>query len=360
MGGGKIALAGLNWAIPVGISFFTFQAVGYLLDVYHRRIKAEQSLLDYTLFVCFFPQILSGPISKATELLPQIKRPHPFVYAQGVAGLRVLLWGMFIKIVVADRLGLYVDTVYANYVHYSGVTCLVAALFYAFQIYADFCGYSLMAMGIARTLGFEVVNNFQRPYFSVSVTDFWRRWHISLSRWLRDYVYIPMGGSRCSRWHNYWNILVTFLVSGIWHGANSTFIVWGCLHGVAQIIEKALGLQHMESRNAAVRVVRIGCTFVLVAAAWMFFRMPTIDGAFDFFARMATSFNSGEVLHDQQTSIAIGLPILLFKDLRDEFFPSRLRWLDSPVCRRAIYLMLFALIIFMGVLDGGQFIYVNF
>lgn len=171
----KFALPGLNWAVPVGISFFTFQAVGYMLDVYHGRVKAEKNLLDYVLFVSFFPQVTSGPISTAEELMPQIKATHKFDYEQGKQGLKYLLWGMFIKLVIADRLGLFVDTVYANYVHYSGVTCFVASVFYTLQIYCDFAGYSLMAIGIARTLGFNLINNFRRPYLAVSITDFWKK-----------------------------------------------------------------------------------------------------------------------------------------------------------------------------------------
>lgn len=220
----RFSLPGLNWAIPLGISFFTFQAIGYLWDVYYRRMSAEKSFIDYMLFISFFPQIASGPISKASELLPQIKNTRPFDYSQAVEGLKLLLWGMFFKVVVADRLGLYVDTVYKDYEHYSGLTCLVASLFYSIQIYGDFAGYSWMAIGIARILGFDLINNFKRPYFSTSVTDFWRRWHISLSRWLKDYVYIPLGGSRCSKLRNYWNILITFLVSGIWHGATGLLL----------------------------------------------------------------------------------------------------------------------------------------
>ena len=263
----RYELHGLNWAIPVGISFFTFQAVGYLFDVYYQRIKAEKSIVDYTLFVCFFPQIFSGPISKANELLPQIKEEHKFNYQQGVQGLKFLLWGMFLKLVLADRLGLYVDKVAASYEMYSGGTCVLSAIFYSLQIYGDFAGYSLMAIGVAKTLGFNLINNFNRPYFSVSITDFWRRWHISLSRWLKDYVYIPLGGSRCSKLRNYWNIFVTFLVSGIWHGANWTFIVWGLIHGFAQIIEKALGWNNKESKGF-VKLFRIFGTFVLVTVAF--------------------------------------------------------------------------------------------
>lgn len=176
----RFSLPGLNWAIPVGISFFTFQAEGYMLDVYHKRIEPERNIVDYILFVSFFPQVTSGPISKADELLPQIKNPHKFDYEQGKQGLKWLLWGMFIKLVIADRLGMFVDTVYANYIHYNGTTCFVASIFYTLQIYCDFAGYSLMAIGIAATLGFNLINNFKRPYLAVSVTDFWKRWHISL------------------------------------------------------------------------------------------------------------------------------------------------------------------------------------
>lgn len=356
----RFELPGLNWAVPVGISFFTFQSVGYLMDVHYRRIEAEHSLSDYFLFVSFFPQIASGPISKACELLPQIRHPHPFCRAQSVAGLKLLLWGMFLKLAVADRLGLYVNEVYANYEHYSGAVCLLSAFFYAMQIYADFCGYSLMAVGIGKLLGFDLVNNFRRPYFSVSVTDFWRRWHISLSRWLRDYVYIPLGGSRCSKARCYWNIFVTFLVSGIWHGANWTFIVWGMMHGAAQVLEKMLGMQRCEDKNAFVRSVRMAFTFLLVCVAWVFFRMDTIDDACGFLAHTVGHFSDGLVLTHQRMSILATLPILLFKDFRDEFFPQRLAILRTRLVRRALYLLLFLLIIAVGVLDSGQFIYVNF
>ena len=356
----NIGLPGLNWAIPIGISFFTFQAVGYLLDVYYGRIKAEKSFTDYMLFVSFFPQVASGPISKADELLPQIKQPKPFVYAQGVTGLKLLLWGMFLKLAVADRLGLYVDQVYANYQHYSGECLLLTTVFYSLQIYADFAGYSFMAMGIAKTLGYDLINNFNRPYFSCSVTDFWRRWHISLSRWLKAYVYIHMGGSRCSKLRNYWNILVTFLVSGIWHGANWTFIVWGAFHGLCQIIEKALGLQKNNSTNCWVMCVRIVVTFVIINTAWIFFRMPTLSDAVSIIARMCTSFGQGEFLTYQLTSLRVVIPVLIFKDVYDEFLPNRFRVLRSSLVRRTCYVILFCLILFLGVLDSSQFIYVNF
>ena len=356
----RYELHGLNWAIPVGISFFTFQAVGYLFDVYYQRIKAEKSIVDYTLFVCFFPQIFSGPISKANELLPQIKEEHKFNYQQGVQGLKFLLWGMFLKLVLADRLGLYVDKVAASYEMYSGGTCVLSAIFYSLQIYGDFAGYSLMAIGVAKTLGFNLINNFNRPYFSVSITDFWRRWHISLSRWLKDYVYIPLGGSRCSKLRNYWNIFVTFLVSGIWHGANWTFIVWGLIHGFAQIIEKTLGWNNKESKGF-VKLLRILGTFVLVTVAWIFFRMPTLSDAVLFIKHGVTDFGSPEVLSITNFAIYLmAIALVVFKETREEFFPTKLRFLNNRYVRWTEYVVVFSLILLCGALDSGSFIYGSF
>lgn len=360
-----LALPGLNWAIPVGISFFSFQAVGYMLDVYHGRVKAEKNLLDYVLFVSFFPQVTSGPISTAEELMPQIKAIQKFNYKQGVLGLKWLLWGMFIKLVVADRLGMFVDTVYGNYIHYNGTACFAASIFYTIQIYCDFAGYSLMAIGIAATLGFNLINNFKRPYFAISITDFWKRWHISLTRWLTRHVYITMGGNRCSKLRQYLNIMVTFLVSGIWHGANWTFIFWGVMHGVLQIFEKALGWQKYEGKNWGVRAARMVVTFLLVNFAWVFFRMPTIVDAFAVIGKMFTNPGVFDIREGFGTAAGvmmalIGLSVLIFKDVREEFFSSRIKWLNNPVVRMACYVIVFCMIISIGVLDSSQFIYVNF
>ena len=359
----KFALPGLDWAVPVGISFFTFQALGYMLDVYHEKVKAEKNLLDYVLFVSFFPQVISGPISTAEELIPQIKATHKFDYEQGKQGLKQLLRGMFIKLVIADRLGLFVDTVYANYIHYNGATCFVASVFYTLQIYCDFAGYSLMAIGIARTLGFNLIDNFRRPYLVTSITDFWKRWHISLTRWLTRQVYIPLGGSRCSKARTYWNIFVTFLVSGIWHGANWTFIFWGVMHGVLQIIEKALGWQKYEGHNWAVKSARIIVTFLLVNFAWVFFRMPNIGDAFAVIGKMFMDVGMPDVSDlggSALLMLTMGLVILFFKDLRDEFFKSKFAFLETKVVRWTIYVVLFCMILNFGVHDGGQFIYVSF
>lgn len=356
-------MPGLNWAVPVGISFFTFQAVGYMLDVYHGRVKAEKNLLDYVLFVSFFPQVTSGPISTAEELMPQIKTTHIFNYEQGKQGLKWLLWGMFIKLVIADRLGLFVDTVYANFIHYNGTTCFAASIFYTIQIYCDFAGYSLMAIGIARTLGFNLIDNFRRPYLAVSITDFWKRWHISLTRWLTRQVYIPLGGSRCSKPRTYLNIIITFLVSGIWHGANWTFIFWGLMHGVLQVIEKALGWQKYDGKNGFVKAVRIVVTFLLVSFAWVFFRMPNIEDSFRIIGKMFMDYGfpdfsglGGAVLVLLFTSISM----LFFKDFREEFFANKMQFIDAKVIRWMVYVVLFCMVLTFGVLDGGQFIYVSF
>lgn len=356
----KYELSGLNWAIPVGISFYTFQAIGYLFDVYYKRIHAEKSIVDYTLFVCFFPQIFSGPISKAGELLPQIKIARRFDYQRGVQGLKFLLWGMFLKLVLADRLGLYVDMVVADYGMYNGGTCMLSAVFYSLQIYGDFAGYSLMAIGVAKTLGFDLINNFNRPYFSVSITDFWRRWHISLSRWLKDYVYIPLGGSRCSKFRNYWNIFVTFLVSGIWHGANWTFIVWGLIHGFAQIIEKALGLNKKEAKGF-VRLIRIVATFAIVTLAWVFFRMPTLGDTIQYISHSLRGISMPEILSVTNFAIYVmAITIVLFKETREEFFPNCFRFLDNRYVCWAEYVVIFCLILLCGALDSGSFIYGSF
>lgn len=351
------SMPGLNWAIPVGISFFTFQAVGYFFDVYYNKVRAEKSFTDYVLFVSFFPHVASGPISKASELLPQIKNPKPFNYGQGVAGLKLLLWGMFLKTVIADRLGIFVNLIYGNYATMSGNECLLGSFFYSMQIYTDFAGYSFMAIGIAKLLGYNLINNFKRPYFSVSITDFWRRWHISLSRWLKDYVYIPLGGSRCGRFRNYLNILITFLVSGIWHGASWTFIVWGMLHGIAQIVEKALHLQKCETKSIWVRLSRIFITFVFVNTFWIYFRMATITDAHSFIFNIIGNFSGS--INWGQYKYAVFLLIPIAKSIHDEFFPSRL-FLCNRILRWSAYVSLFVMIILFGVLSSGQFIYVNF
>ena len=362
--GFRFELPGLNWAIPIGISFFSFQAIGYLLDVYHNRIKAEHNIIDYTLFVSFFPQITSGPISKAEDLIPQLKNLKPFEYAKAASGIKFLLWGMFLKVVVADRLGIFVNTVYENYQFYSGIDCFIASVFYSIQIYGDFAGYSLMALGIAKCLGIDLINNFERPYLATSITSFWKRWHISLTQWLTRQIYIPLGGSRTSKIKTYRNILITFIVSGIWHGANWTFIIWGAFHGIIQIIEKALSIQKETHKNKLIAIIRIIITFLLVNFAWIIFRIPSIDETWDIITKIFTSF-SGDILANTNNSdkllMLTGILILLIKEITEEFFNGEKLWSRINFGGRfIIYSILFIMIISIGVLDSGQFIYVSF
>ena len=362
-------IPGLNWAIPVGISFFTFQALGYYLDVYRGKERAERSFSDYVLFCSFFPQIASGPISTASELMPQIKNEKKFVFNHGVEGLKYVLWGIVLKCVFADRLGLYVDTVFGNYDHFSGMNCALAAFFFTLQIYGDFAGYSLMAIGIAKTLGFHLVNNFNRPYFADSVTTFWRRWHISLTRWLTTHVYIPLGGSHCSKPRQYANIMTTFLVSGLWHGANYTFILWGGMHGVAQIAEKSLGIdpkgKHANKKwLLKMKPLRIIVTFIFVTIAWIFFRMPTLTDAWNLITRIFSDHTSQSFMYKATNTDKLltffAIMLVFMAELRAEYLKEKFKWLDNSWARWMIYISLFVIILILGVLDSGSFIYVNF
>lgn len=357
----QIGLPGLNWAIPIGISFFTFQALGYLFDVYYKKIKAEKNWWDYMLFICFFPQIASGPISKAKDLLPQIKETRRFNYEKAVEGCKWLLWGMFLKIVVADRIGTLVDTILPNYMYLNGTTCLIGAILYSFQIYGDFAGYSFMAIGVGKLMGFDLINNFQRPYFAPTITEFWKRWHISLTKWLTDYVYIPLGGNRCSKIKMYTNILITFLISGIWHGANWTYIIWGFMHGIIQSFEKAFGIQ--KCTGGRLKPLRILFTFILVTIAWIFFRMPTINEAWEVIFKIFTDYGHISLKSSNTDNLLIVMALLtvLVKEWFEEYNNSiTLINNKCTIIRWITYITLISIILLCGVFDAGSFIYVNF
>lgn len=285
----SLAAPHLRLALPVGISFFTFKTISYLADVHRGTLPPERNPLRLTAYISFFPQILAGPIERAGNFLPQLDRRRTFDYSRVTDGLALMLWGLFKKAVIADRLAVMVNQVYMEPTGFSGLPLIVATYAYAFQIYCDFSGYSDMAIGAARVLGFTTMRNFDRPYESASVGEFWRRWHLSLSTWFRDYVYIPLGGSRVPRitWGR--NVLVVFLLSGLWHGSYWTFIIWGALHGLYLIGERVL-LNPLESRFAErfgegrlsrlVGPLKVVLTFHLVAFAWIFFRAKTVSDAF--------------------------------------------------------------------------------
>ena len=276
-----IRIPRLDVLLPVGISFYTFQSLSYVIDVYRGKEKAERNLGVYATFVSFFPQLVAGPIERTGNLLPQITSEKRFDYTSAAYGVRLILWGLYKKMVIADNLAVYVDRVYGNVQGYPGGSLLLAALFFSIQIYCDFSGYSDIARGSAKLLGIDLMENFRSPYFSSGIREFWSRWHISLSTWFRDYVYIPLGGNRVSKFRRAVNTLATFLVSGLWHGANITYVVWGGIHGLGQVIENALGLNKKGKREPGKlrRILGVPVVFVLVTLAWVFFRAKTLPDA---------------------------------------------------------------------------------
>lgn len=265
----------LKFLLPVGISFYTFQTLSYVIDVYNGSVKAEKHLGVYATFVSFFPQLVAGPIERSSNLLPQIKNENSFDYNVASEGIVLIIWGLYKKVVIADNLAVCVDKVYGDVSSYTGCCLLIATLFFTFQIYCDFSGYSDIARGSAKLFNIELMENFKSPYFSSGLKDFWNRWHISLSSWFRDYVYIPLGGNRVSKMRHAFNLFITFLVSGLWHGANLTFVFWGALHGVGQIIENSLKIKKYD-RIGIHWLLRVVITFVFVMFAWIFFRAASI------------------------------------------------------------------------------------
>ena len=270
----------LQLLLPVGISFYTFQTLSYVIDVYKGEIKAERNFGIYATFVSFFPQLVAGPIERSCNLLPQIKERHEFDYDQAILGIKLMAIGYYKKLVIADAVGQYVDTAYADIHSYAGMDLALVILFFTIQIYCDFSGYSDIAIGAAKLLGINLMTNFKSPYFSASVKEFWSRWHISLSTWFKDYVYIPLGGNRCSKPRRDFNLLITFLVSGLWHGANWTFVIWGAIHGIAQIIENHLdGVLKKIRNNKVGHWISVIIVFAFCNIAWVFFRADSFGDA---------------------------------------------------------------------------------
>ncbi|WP_196808785.1 MBOAT family O-acyltransferase [Butyrivibrio sp. FC2001] len=279
--------SGLTFLSAVGMSFFMFMAIGYMVDVYRGDLYAEKNFFILALFISFFPQITSGPIERAGHMLRQFREPNDFSYERMRDGLLQMMWGYFMKMVIADRCAIIVGTIYGDPVKYAGTATLIASILYTFEIYCDFGGYSNIAIGCAKVLGFDLMKNFNAPYLSANVQEFWRRWHISLSSWFKDYVYIPLGGNRKGKTRKYINILIVFILSGIWHGANYTFAIWGLLHGVYQVAghmlaparEKLCEVFKVQKNSFSHRLIKIIITFMLVNIAWIFFRVQDIKAA---------------------------------------------------------------------------------
>lgn len=370
--------------LPVGISFYTFQALSYTVDVYRKDIYAERNFFKYALFVSFFPQLVAGPIERSKNLLIQINEKHRFEFERVRDGLLLMLYGFFQKVVLAEYLAIAVNSVYNTYTERTGFQLLIATVLFAFQIYCDFGSYSNIAIGAAKVMGFRLMENFNTPYFAVSVSDFWRRWHISLSTWFRDYLYIPLGGNRKGRVRKWCNLMIVFLVSGLWHGANWHFVIWGGLNGTYQVAgewlrpvrEKIMKLCGVDKNAPSHRMLQMVITFVLVDFSWIFFRAPFLQGievikrilgfgALPWFTWGDNLTAMGLTLQTRNLLI-VSLAVLLFADICKYRGISVIRWLNA----QGIWLRwlvwfagIFGVLVF-GVYgpgyDATQFIYFQF
>lgn len=364
----------LKIILPVGISFYTFHGLSYVIDIYKERIKAERSWIDYTLFVSFFPLLVAGPIERATHLLPQIKKNRTFNYDNAVDGLRQILWGLFKKMVVADNCAHYTNIIFNDYHQYTGATLIFGAVLFAFQIYGDFSGYSDIALGTARLFGFDLLRNFAYPYFSRDIAEFWRRWHISLSSWFRDYLYIPLGGSAGGNWMRIRNTFIIFVVSGFWHGANWTFIIWGFLNALFILPSIVLKTNRTNLDIVAENrifpnlkeILQLLLTFSLATFAWIFFRSASVTDAFAYIVRIFTTISIGigypYKLLNGNLSVLLFIFIMLFFEwfMRKELHPLRQPFTKMPVfVRWTVYFTLTILVLFFAG-EQSEFIYFQF
>ncbi|WP_370511743.1 MBOAT family protein [Lutibacter sp. Hel_I_33_5] len=371
--GKSIEISRLNIILPVGISFYTFQTLSYSIDVYRRKIRPTRNILSFFSFVCFFPQLVAGPIERAQNLLPQFYKKRKFIYKNAVDGLRQILWGLFKKVVIADNSAIVVNLVFDNYLNLNGSTLFIGAIFFAFQIYADFSGYSDIAIGTSRLFGFNLQQNFSFPYFSRDVAEFWRRWHISLSTWFRDYLYIPLGGNRGSTLKKVRNIFTIFIISGFWHGANWTFITWGFLNAcyflpflITKKNRNHLNIVAQDNMFPSVKeVFQMLSTFILTVFAWIFFRSKSIKDAVNYineifsisFFEMPDNFGGIEAL---KTLILICL-FMMFEwfGRRNKYGIEKIGLKWNSFIRYSFYFSLIILI-FIFSQDNMQFIYFQF
>ena len=361
----------LSILLPIGLSFHTFQAMSYTIEVYRGHQKAERHFGIYSLYVMFYPQLVAGPIERPQNLLHQFREKFDFDYVRVVNGLKLILWGLFKKIVIADRLAIYVNAVYNHADQHNGTTFILATFFFAIQIYCDFSGYSDIAIGCAKVMGFKLMTNFNRPYFSRSISEFWKRWHISLSTWFKDYFYISLGGNKVSvpRW--YFNLFIVFLVSGIWHGANWTFIIWGALNGFYLVfavitqntrdkINRMSGISKLPKLHYFLQVIT---TFILCCFAWIFFRANNVNDAFTIIKKIFTF--KGAVYYENPSMLIysfFGIIFLFLVEYKMEYYKGSFSFFNNPnwIIRNLSYAILLILIFLIGVFDGGEFIYFQF
>ncbi len=359
----------LNILLPIGLSFHTFQAMSYTIEVYRGNQKAERHFGLYALYVMFYPQLVAGPIERPQNTLPQLHIEKKFDYGSAVIGLRLMLWGFFKKMVIADNLSIIVDNVYNNPSQQNGFTFLIATYFFTFQIYCDFSGYSDIALGSAKIMGFDLMKNFNIPYISKSIKEFWERWHISLSSWFRDYLYIPLGGNRVKKSRWMLNLFIVFLVSGFWHGANWTFIVWGALHGTYLILEilfKPSTDKLIDTTSKFGKFISVIITFHLAMFAWVFFRANSIESATfalkQIFTNLFTSFSLIGTASAPLLICTLFITAALFYivDFMKENKRMREVFQSSSYLRHAVYLFLIYSILLFGNTDKTQFIYFQF
>lgn len=361
----------LSILLPIGLSFHTFQAMSYTIEVFRKKQKSERHFGIYALYVMFYPQLVAGPIERPQNMLHQFREKHDFDYNRVVDGLKLMLWGLFKKLVIADRLGIYVDAVYNNMGEHNGSSIFLATLFFSIQIYCDFSGYTDIAIGAARVMGFKLMLNFKRPVFAKSTGEHWKRWHISLSTWFKDYLYFPLGGSRVSQTRLYYNLMVVFLISGFWHGANWTYVIWGGINGF-YLVMGMVTKKHRERFNKFITIDRyprlllvtqIIITFVLISLSRVFFRSASIQDALLAFKKIFTMPGPIFMKNPSMMLFSImAIAILLIVESKQEFYGEKFSLLNNRkwYIRNLSYAVLIILILLLGVFDGGQFIYFQF
>ena len=357
----------LQVALPVGISFYTFHGMSYVFDIYRGQQTPVKNFVDYAVFVSFFPLLVAGPIERASHLLPQVQKPRMFNYSQAVDGCRLMLWGMFKKVVIADSLAPTVDAIFGNYQHESGITLIIGAVAFSFQIYGDFSGYSDIALGTAKLFGFELLSNFKFPYFSRDIAEFWRRWHISLSSWFRDYLYIPLGGSKSGKWKAVRNTFIIFLVSGFWHGASWNFIAWGFIHACGFLPLLLLNRNRRYTSDVVAQdkilpalkeLIQMLCTFAFVTIAWVFFRIETLANGVDYVLKM---FRTGPF---NVQILLVDILLVLFMFVLDWNFRKNERLVlnfGNGFIRWSVYFIATIIVLYkFNIEDKSTFIYFQF
>jgi len=366
--GGKLSINTLNIILPVGISFYTFQTLSYTIDVYNKKLEPTKDFFGFMAFVSFFPQLVAGPIERATNLLPQFYKKREFVYEQAVDGLRQVLWGLFKKVVIADNCATYANMIFNSQDDYSGSTLLLGAFFFAFQIYGDFSGYSDIAIGISRLFGFNLKRNFAFPYFSRDIAEFWRRWHISLSTWFRDYLYIPLGGSRGGLKMKIRNTFIIFIVSGFWHGANWTFVVWGALNAIYFLPLLLLNKNRVNTNLVAEgkyfptfkELFQMAITFFITLIAWIFFRADNVTDAFiyikDIFS--ATLFSIPEIFPLTILGLVVFFMFIEWLGRSGEYAIQNVDFMKKPIRWSFYFLLIILIFSFTG--EQQEFIYFQF